>query len=77
MTRPTITREALRAAVALASAQVFDIDIPLDELLDGVPPEDAAQALAFTFGVVLDVLARKHLLRTIGAVAARTEAAGP
>ena len=73
MTRPTITPAALRAAVALASAEAFDIDIPAAELLDGVPPEDAAQALAVMLGVVLDVLARKHLLGTIGNVAARTE----
>lgn len=76
MTRTQITPEALRAAVAMASAEVFDVDVPMGELLDDVPVEDVAQALAVMLSVVLDVLARAHVLQGLGAVAARAEGAG-
>ena len=76
MSNRQITPEALRAAVAMASAEVFDVDVPAVELLDGVPAEDVAQALVVMLGAVLDVLSRGHILGTMGALAARAEAEG-
>jgi hypothetical protein len=65
-----VSREALRAAVALAAASAFDADIDPTELLDGADPQETAEALALVLGVILNVTNRTRILGLVGQVAA-------
>lgn len=71
MTPPTVSREALRAAVAIASARVFDVDVDSSSLYRDVPPEEVVDALGLLLDVVLEVASKPHWLGIAGRAAAR------